>query len=90
MGDALAGFCTAVETIRLLRFTEVVPPMLVVAVGYRGSLDGPWRSAGDFTPTVALTSSYTNAAMMGGADRFLAFLRDELKPWVGGAVQRRP
>ena len=34
-GDAWANFGTAVETIRLLQFTEDLPPLLVAAVGYR-------------------------------------------------------
>ena len=84
LGDTWANFGTAVEIIRLRRFSEVVPPILVVGVGYR-TVDlneiGALRCR-DFTPTVDLASGYSNPDMMGGADRFLAFLRDELRPWV--------
>ena len=84
MGDPSANFGTAVEIIRLLRFSEVVPPIVVIGVGYRTvDIDeiGLLRCR-DFTPTVDLASGYTNPDMMGGADRFMAFLRDELRPWV--------
>ena len=37
----------------------------------------------DFSPTVDLAGGHSNSAMMGGAARFLGFLQDELKPWVG-------
>jgi predicted alpha/beta superfamily hydrolase len=68
-------FGTAVEVVRLLRLTEVVPPLLVVGIGYRTpDLGEIFRLRHrDFTPTVD----------GGGADRFLAFLRGELKPWLG-------
>ncbi len=83
MGDTWANFGTAVETIRLLRFTDVVPPLLVVGAGYRttdmGEIEELRRR--DFTPTADPASGYTDPAKV-GADRFLAFLRDELKPWV--------
>ena len=35
MGDTWMHFWIAVEVVRLLRLTEVVPPLLVVGVGYR-------------------------------------------------------
>ena len=58
MGDGWANFGTAVETIRLLRFTEVVPEMLVVAVSYRttdmAEIDD--LRCRDFSPTVDLDS----------------------------------
>ncbi len=68
-------FGIAVEVVRLLRLTEVVPPLLVVGIGYRTTdLGEIFRLRHrDFTPMVD----------GGGADRFLAFLRNELKPWVG-------
>ena len=87
MGDGWANFGTAVETIRLLRFTEVVPEMLVVAVSYRttdmAEIDD--LRCRDFSPTIDLDSGHANPDMMAGADRFLGFLRDELKPWVRDA-----
>ena len=79
MGDAWANFGTAVETIRLMRFTEDVPPLLVAAIGYR-TVDMEEIEAlrtRDFTPT-----AHSTRTTAGGASRFLAFLRDELKPWL--------
>jgi uncharacterized protein len=84
MGDAWANFGTAVETIRLLNDAGDLPPLLVVAVGYRVAKiedNYPLRSR-DFTPTVDRDSGNTDPLMMGGASRFLAFFRDDLKPWV--------
>ena len=73
-----------VEIIRLLRLAEDVPPLLVVGVGYPvATLEDNFElRCRDFTPSVDLASGYTDAAMMGGAGRFLAFLREELKPWA--------
>ena len=84
LGDIWANFGTAVEIVRLLRLSEVVPPLLVVGVGYRTTALDRIVSlrARDFTPSVALGPGFTDAAMMGGADRFAAFLQDELKPWL--------
>lgn len=86
MGDPWGDFGTAVEVTRLLNFTGDLPPLLVVAVGYRvvtieenETIPGRGR---DFTPTIDLTQTWGGPGMMGGAGRFLAFLRDELKPWV--------
>jgi predicted alpha/beta superfamily hydrolase len=92
LGDPWANFGTAVEIARLLRLIEDVPPLLVVGVGHRpASLEAIFKlRARDFTPSVALGSGYTDTAMMGGADRFLAFLRDELKPWVQGRYGADP
>ena len=79
-GDIAWNFGMAVDIIRLLRF-EHLPDILLVGVGYRTADDDEnERIRGrDFTP-----SAGTDNAMTGGADRFLAFLRDELKPWVEG------
>jgi predicted alpha/beta superfamily hydrolase len=84
MGDPWLHFGTAVEITRVLNYTEDLPPLLVVAVGYRAVTieDNESVRSRDFTPTVDLASGITDPALMGGASRFLAFLRDELKPWV--------
>ncbi len=84
LGDTWANFGTAVEIVRLMRLSEVVPPLLVVGIGYRTTeLAQIWNlRARDFTPSVASGPGFEDSAMMGGADAFLAFLNDELKPWV--------
>lgn len=84
LGDAWASFGTAVESIRLLRLWQDVPPILVIGIGYRATaMDEllPLRTR-DFTPTVDSRHSGEDPSMIGGADRFLTFIRDELKPWV--------
>ncbi len=84
LGDPWANFGTAVEIMRLLRLAKLVPPLLVVGIGYRaGTIEENFDlRCRDFTPSVDLTSGFTDAAMMGGAGRFLAFIADELKPWT--------
>jgi predicted alpha/beta superfamily hydrolase len=84
MGDAWANFGTAVEAIRLLCLGGDIDSLLVVAAGYRVATieDNFTLRSRDFTPTVDTASGYSDPATMGGADRFLAFLRNELKPWV--------
>jgi predicted alpha/beta superfamily hydrolase len=72
MADPWAGFGTAVEMTRILRFNEQLPELVVVGVGYRSTRmrDIHRQRTRDLTPP--------------GADAFLAFLRDELMPWLGG------
>lgn len=72
MADPWAGFGTAVEMTRILRFNGQVPDTVVVGVGYRSARmrDIHRQRTRDLTPD--------------GADRFLAFLRDELRPWLDG------
>jgi predicted alpha/beta superfamily hydrolase len=84
MGDTWMHFGTAVEVVRALRLTEVVPPVLVVGVGYRTTdLGETFRLRHrDFTPTVARSGSAAGTETPDGAGRFLAFLTDELKPWL--------
>jgi len=86
MGDPWANFGTAVEITRMLGETGDLPPLLVVAVGYRVATlqdNYPLRTR-DFTPGVDVTTGHDDPTMIGGAPRFLAFLRDELLPWVEG------
>lgn len=84
LGDPWASFGTAVEVIRLLRLTAVVPPLLVVGVGYRTTdMDEiEVLRTRDFTPTIDSSDELAGRAAMGGASSFLAFIRDELKPWL--------
>jgi predicted alpha/beta superfamily hydrolase len=62
-----------------LQFTGDVPSLLVAGVGYRTVDMDEIESlrTRDFTPT-ALPDLPTS----GGAGQFLAFIRDEFKPWL--------
>jgi predicted alpha/beta superfamily hydrolase len=77
-------FGTAVEMIRLLNIVERLPATLVVAVGYRVTNNdvvlGPRTR--DLSPSIDTSDPADDPALMGGADQFLAFFRDEPKPWV--------
>ena len=76
-------FGTALEMLRLFHMFERVPPILVIGVGYRETEFEVVLGlrARDLSATVD-ASQQEDASLMGGADRFLAFFRDELKPWV--------
>jgi predicted alpha/beta superfamily hydrolase len=94
MADPWAGFGTAVEMTRVLGLGGLVPDLVVVGVGYRSALmdDIVRLRTRDLTPTVdrSQVSDARPEAMMGGADRFLAFLRDELAPWLDGRLGADP
>lgn len=92
LGDPSLQFGTAVEMVRLLNIFERLPPMLVVGIGYRTANNDEildLRSR-DFTPTVDPRYADDDPATMAGAGRFLAFIRDELKPWVGAGYEVDP
>jgi uncharacterized protein len=85
--DANGLFGGAVDTIRLMHLSAHLPPLLVVGIGYRmGAIHQTLAvRTRDLTPTVDPTYAriFPDQSHMGGARRFLAFIRDELKPWVG-------
>ncbi len=85
VGDALGSVGTAVEIVRLLQVCEHIPALLVVGIGYRvATTEASFEPrARDFTPTFDAREVDADPAMRGGAGAFLAFVRDELKPWVG-------
>jgi predicted alpha/beta superfamily hydrolase len=86
VSDANGLFASAVDMIRLMQLSAHLPSILVIGIGYRmGALaETVGVRARDFTPTSdALIARITPAVtVMGGAERFLAFIRDELQPWV--------
>jgi predicted alpha/beta superfamily hydrolase len=88
LADPWAAFGTAAEMVRVLRLSGSVPDTVVVGVGYRSAaMDDIVRlRTRDLTPTVdrSRLSDSQPEAMMAGADAFLAFLRDELAPWLDG------
>jgi uncharacterized protein len=88
VGDGNGIFAGAVEVVRFMQLSAHLPPLLVVGIGYRmGALaETVAVRTRDFTPTVdrRFSGLFPAQAMMGGASRFLAFIRDELQPWVQG------
>ncbi|MEZ5995649.1 MAG: alpha/beta hydrolase-fold protein [Hyphomonadaceae bacterium] len=78
-GDAFFGF--AAEVARMREWGHLTPS-IIVGVSYpsRTFYDGPRRTY-DFTPPGFLEEGF-DPGEEGGADRFLAFLTEELKPWV--------
>lgn len=78
--DANGMFGTAVEIVQSLQLSALVPPMLVVGLGYPGAtnlLDTIQVRARDLTPTW-----HEVFPQSGHADEFAAFIGDELRPWI--------
>jgi predicted alpha/beta superfamily hydrolase len=90
--DANGTFGMAVDLVRVLQLGELLPPLLVVGIGYRvGGLRAarPQRYR-DLTPTNnaaddaerATDPDYGPNSRSGGGEQFLEFIADQLKPWV--------
>jgi predicted alpha/beta superfamily hydrolase len=84
--DANGMFASAVDIVRLMQLGAHLPPILIVGIGYRtGALaDTVSTRTRDLTPTsdALIAQISPSVTAMGGAERFLAFIRDELQPWV--------
>jgi predicted alpha/beta superfamily hydrolase len=79
--DGDAFFTTAAEIARMREWGRLAPAIIVgVAYPSRAFYDGPRRTY-DFTPP-GFTDEGFDPSEQGGADKFLAFLTSELKPWV--------
>lgn len=84
----LPAAATAAQAMHMAADENGVGPMLVVGVGYdKAELLDEQARAEDYTPPAADLSQTgdTRATRQGGADRFLHFLRDELKPAIAAA-----
>ena len=92
--DANGYFGGAVDLVRSLQLVRHLPCMLVVGIGYPvGDLgETIVRRTRDLTPTVDEAYVRLQAAETptGGAGALLAFLREELMPWVGGRYDVDP
>ena len=78
--DANGLFGLIVDTVRLMQIPALVPPLLVVGVGYPGAesmIDTVEIRTRDLTPT---PSQYFEGS--GHADNFIEFIRSELGPWL--------
>jgi len=86
--DANGLFGSAVDIVRFLQLSDHLPPLVVVGIGYpMGALEETVIvRTRDLTPTVdpGFVRIFPGQTLMGGADRFLAFIVDELQPWVQG------
>ena len=84
--DANGAFGLTVDTVRYLQMSGHLPSMLVVGIGYpvpllRRALGPRCR---DLTPTVTDAMHDSSGAVLpsGGAAAFLAFIVEELQPWI--------
>ncbi len=92
--DANAMFGLTVDTVRYLQLSRLLPGLLVVGIGYpvAGFRAAQALRSRDLTPTARdeLTDGDGQALPSGGADRFLAFVADELQPWVASRAPVGP
>ena len=92
--DANGMFASAVDIVRSMQLSAHLPPMLVVGIGYRmGALaETAVIRMRDFSPTAdpLIARIGPPETVMGGAERFLAFIRDELQPWVAARYRVDP
>ncbi len=80
LADGNGLFGMAVDTIRMMQLPALVPPMLVVGIGYPSAsalADTVDIRVRDLTPTAAAGFDRS-----GGADRFAGFIEHELRPWL--------
>jgi len=78
--DANGLFALAVDTVRLMQIPGLVPPLLVVGVGYPDAeavIDTVAIRSRDLTPTPS--SRFPGS---GHADAFIEFVSEELRPWI--------
>jgi predicted alpha/beta superfamily hydrolase len=84
--DGDAFFNTAVEIARMREWGRLTPSIVVgIAYPSRGFYDGPRRDY-DFTPPGSSDPDF-DPVELGGADKFVTFLTDVVKPWVASQHQ---
>jgi len=80
--DGDAWFRPALEIARMREYEKLTPP-IIVGVSYPGRRFFDWRRTYDFSPPGSVDAEIKEAGgAVGGADEFLAFLNEKLKPWV--------
>jgi predicted alpha/beta superfamily hydrolase len=82
MPDAIYNFGLAVDTLRLLVGAGDIEAVLIVAIGYPVEGDSERLRRRDLTPTADPAYTHRYSSLHGGAEKFIAFLQGELKPWV--------
>jgi predicted alpha/beta superfamily hydrolase len=80
--DGDAWFAAAVEIAKMREYQKLTPA-IIVGVGYPGRRFFDLRRSYDYTPPGSVDAEMKQAGIaLGGADEFLAFLNQKLKPWV--------
>ncbi len=94
--DGNMMFPMVTSTIRLLQLGQELPPMLLVGIGYKNTADVMLLRSRDLTPTHDDTfdggglSEVPEDFKTGGADAFLDFIRDEVKPFIKARYKVQP
>jgi predicted alpha/beta superfamily hydrolase len=89
--DADAWFGMAVEIAKMREY-EKLRPVVVVGIAYPSQFYfDPQRRSMDFTPPGSVDAVSREAGIeLGGADQFLSFLNETLKPWVHKTYRFKP
>ncbi|MDQ2754005.1 MAG: alpha/beta hydrolase-fold protein [Actinomycetota bacterium] len=86
--DANGMFGLTVDIVRGMQLSRHLPPMVVVGVGYRGGGLAETQAirTRDLTPSDSpdYAQLFREPPLMGGAEAFSSFIRQELQPWVDG------
>jgi predicted alpha/beta superfamily hydrolase len=91
--DADMGFPMVRQTALSLQSGGELPPVLIVGIAYSGGFrEGMVNRNRDYTPTSdpVFMKYLGGGGPSGGADKFLRFIREELKPFVQGNYPADP
>lgn len=90
--DAWSQFGLLVQTYRLLRQSNLIPPLILVGIAYEGDVsDYNHYRTRDYLPApVRPTWANRAATSAGGASRFLECFRDEFIPFVEAEYRVNP
>ena len=90
--DGNANFGLATEIVRPIQRSGLLPPMLVVGIGYQNPLDGGWLRNRDLTPTVDSGRGLVDMPdkPVGQASCLANCIQYELKPWVDATFGKAP
>lgn len=75
--DANIFFGIVTDTARLLQFGQEIPELMIVGIGYPDDNNHLHLRNRDYLPT-----PYDMPEIAGGADKFLAFMLEELMPYI--------
>ena len=95
--DAYYWGATIIETYRLLRAFNEIPPLILVGISYKDATraEATFNRSRDFIPTEITSKNmgkWANSppAASGGAEQFLQFIKEELMPLINQNYRTNP
>lgn len=90
--DADYSFPVGRAMVQHLSDRSRLPKLIVVGIAYGGPDRYRMNRTRDYTPTFTLSGGYgpDYQKVSGGAPKFLAFIRDELVPWMDRSYRTKP